>query len=300
MQELRSFFSQHEDLTQVILYAGVITSLWFAEMIVSLDGIKTKWKHSTVNTLFIFTALPIQLVLTTFVVMISGWANAHHWGLINFIPFHTNIWVYYIAMFMMMDFCEYVYHVTMHKVEALWKFHLVHHSDLKVDVSTTIREHPCETAIRTSFLMLWVFICGPAIGVLILRQTFQSFSNIVAHTEFRLPTRVNKIVSMVFITPNLHHVHHHYQLPYTDCNYGDVLSIWDRLFGTFGSLEKEKTVFGIDTHMDENLNGKFVNVLKIPFQKFDHPQRYGTPQEKDMHRAKEIQQTTEIAQEEPA
>lgn len=300
MQELRSFFSQHEDLTQVILYAGVITSLWFAEMIVSLDGIKTKWKHSTVNTLFIFTALPIQLVLTTFVVMISGWANAHHWGLINFIPFHTNIWVYYIAMFMMMDFCEYVYHVTMHKVEALWKFHLVHHSDLKVDVSTTIREHPCETAIRTSFLMLWVFICGPAIGVLILRQTFQSFSNIVAHTEFRLPTRVNKIVSLVFITPNLHHVHHHYQLPYTDCNYGDVLSIWDRLFGTFGSLEKEKTVFGIDTHMDENLNGKFVNVLKIPFQKFDHPQRYGTPQEKDMHRAKEIQQTTEIAQEEPA
>ncbi|SEP02706.1 sterol desaturase family protein [Mucilaginibacter sp. OK283] len=273
MHKLSLFFSQHEDLTQVLLYACVITGLWFAEMLASFDGIKIKWKHTSVNTLFIFTALPIQLVLTTFVVLISGWATAHHWGLINFIPFHTNPWVYYVVMFMMMDFCEYVYHVIMHKIEPLWKFHLVHHSDLKVDVSTTIREHPCETCIRTCFLMLWVFICGPAISVLILRQTFQSFSNIVAHTEFQLPSRLNKIIGLVFITPNLHHVHHHYQLPYTDCNYGDVLSIWDRLFGTYTNVDRKDIIFGIDTHMDENLNGRFLNVLKLPFQKFDHPQR---------------------------
>lgn len=273
MHKLSLFFSQHEDLSQVLLYAGVITGLWFAEMLVSHDGIKTKWQHSSVNTLFIFTALPIQLLLTTFVVLISGWVTARHWGLINLLPFHANHWVYYIALFMMLDLCEYIYHVTMHKAEPLWKFHLVHHSDLKVDVSTTIREHPCETCIRTCFLMLWVFICGPAIGVLILRQTFQSFSNIIAHTEFRLSPELNKFVGLIFITPNLHHVHHHYQLPYTDCNYGDVLSIWDRIFGTYANLEREDTVFGIDTHMDETMNGTFLNVLKIPFQKFDHPQK---------------------------
>jgi sterol desaturase/sphingolipid hydroxylase (fatty acid hydroxylase superfamily) len=271
MAELRSFFSTHEDLTQVILYAGIITSLWFSEMMVSAESIKFKWKHSTVNALFIFTALPIQLLLTTFVVLISKWAVTHHWGLINLIPHHHNHWVYYISLFILLDLCEYIYHVTMHKVEALWKFHLVHHSDLKVDVSTTTREHPCETAIRTSFLMLWVFICGPAIGVLILRQTFQSFSNIIAHTEFRLPEKVNSIVGLVFITPNLHHVHHHYQLPYTDCNYGDVLSIWDRLFGTYGKLSKTETVFGIDTHMNEQLNGNFIGAVKLPFQKFERP-----------------------------
>jgi len=273
MAELRSLFSHHEDLTQVILYAGIITGLWFAEMMASVESIRNKWKHSVVNTLFIFTALPIQLLLTTFVVLISAWVTAHHWGLITFIPYHYNHWVYYISLFILLDLCEYIYHVTMHKAEPLWKFHLVHHSDLKVDVSTTTREHPCETCIRTCFLMLWVFICGPAIGVLILRQTFQSFSNIVAHTEFRLPERVNKIVAMVFITPNLHHVHHHYQLPYTDCNYGDVLSIWDRLFGTYGQLSKAETVFGIDTHMDEKLNANFIGAVKIPFQKFERKPR---------------------------
>jgi sterol desaturase/sphingolipid hydroxylase (fatty acid hydroxylase superfamily) len=272
---IRHFFSTHEDLTQILLYAAVITTLWLAEVLVSTDGFRSKFKHSSVNLMFIFTALPIQLLLTTFIIIVLKWDNLHHWGLLNLMHFHTKGWMYYIVAFVLMDLCEYTYHVIMHKIDALWRFHLVHHSDLKVDVSTTTREHPCETFIRTGFLTLWVFLLGPVIGVLIIRQIFQTFANIIAHTEFRLSDRVNKIVGLIFITPNLHHVHHHYRLPYTDCNYGDVLSIWDRLFGTFGELEREDTHFGIDTHMDENVNGKFVNVVKIPFQKLErkkHPE----------------------------
>jgi len=274
MDELRTFFSSHEDVTQLILYAVVITSLWFSEMLISGYGLKNKWKHTSVNSLFIFTALPIQLFLTGFIVYISVWTNVHHWGLINFIPHHHNAWVYYIILFVLLDFCEYVYHVVMHKIDTLWKFHLVHHSDLHVDVSTTVREHPGETCVRTCCLMLWTFLLGPAVGVLILRQTFQTISNISAHTEFRLSDRANKIIGFIFITPNLHHVHHHHELPYTDCNYGDVLSIWDRLFGTYTELERDKTVFGIDTHMDEKINGKFLNVIKVPFQKLERKKNH--------------------------
>ncbi|MDB5134670.1 MAG: sterol desaturase family protein [Mucilaginibacter sp.] len=269
MAMLRHFFLTHEDLTQIILYAAVITFLWLAEVLVSADSLRSKFKHSSVNLLFICTALPIQLLLTTFIIIISKWDNLHHWGLLNLISWHSRGWTYYIIAFILLDLCEYTYHVIMHKVDALWKFHLVHHSDLKVDVSTTTREHPGETFVRTSFLILWVFLLGPIVGVLIVRQIFQSFSNIAAHTEFRLSGRANKIIGLLFITPNLHHVHHHYKLPYTDCNYGDVLSIWDRIFGTFNELDKEDTHFGIDTHMDENVNGKFVNVVKIPFQKLE-------------------------------
>jgi sterol desaturase/sphingolipid hydroxylase (fatty acid hydroxylase superfamily) len=269
MNFLRDFFFQHEDLAQVLIYAGLITFLWFAEVAFSVKDLTKKWKHSTVNIFFIFSALPIQLLLTVFIVIISNWAIKHHWGLINFFPSHHNKWVYYIGLFMALDFCEYIYHVIMHKTDLLWKFHLVHHSDLKVDVSTTLREHPCETFVRTSFLMLWVFILGPAVSVLLLRQIFQTFSNILSHTEFRLSNRANKIIGLLFITPNLHHVHHHYRLPYTDCNYGDVLSIWDRLFNTYAELDRTETVFGIDTHMDEEINGKYLNIIKIPFQKLE-------------------------------
>jgi len=274
MALLRHFFSTHEDLTQIILYATVITSLWLAEVLISADGLRSKFRHSSVNLMFIFTALPVQLTLTTFIIIVLKWDHFHNWGLLNLMHFHTHGWIYYIVAFVLMDLCEYTYHVIMHKIDALWKFHLVHHSDLKVDVSTTTREHPGETFVRTSFLTLWVFLLGPVLGVLIIRQIFQTFANIIAHTEFRLSDRVNKIVGLIFITPNLHHVHHHYRLPYTDCNYGDVLSIWDRLFGTFEELDREDTHFGIDTHMDENVNGKFLNVVKIPFQKLERKNHY--------------------------
>lgn len=263
----QSITSGHQDIIQVALYAFIICSLWITEVLFTGNYLHLKWKHSRVNMMFILTALPIQLFITTFVLMISAWAVQNHWGIIRFIPYHTNPWVYYISLFVLLDFCEYCYHVIMHKFDFLWKFHLVHHSDLMVDVSTTLREHPGETAVRTSFLMLWVFLLGPAVGVLILRQVFQTFSNIIAHTEFRLPKRLNKIIGTIFITPNLHHVHHHYQLPYTDCNYGDVLSIWDHLFRTFAQLDKEDTIYGIDTHMEPVTNGRFLNILKIPFKK---------------------------------
>ncbi|WP_419803021.1 sterol desaturase family protein [Mucilaginibacter sp.] len=269
---IRHFISTHQELVQVALYAVIITGLWLTEVMISGGFFHLKWQHSRVNLMFIFTALPIQLFLTGFVVLIIGWTNQHHWGLINFIPFHQNLWVYYISLFILLDFCEYCYHVIMHKTDFLWKFHLVHHSDLAVDVSTTVREHPGETIMRTCFSMLWVFLLGPAVGVLVLRQSVQSFSNISAHTTFRLPRKINNIIGKVFITPNLHHVHHHYQLPHTDRNYGDVLSIWDRLFGTFGELEERDTVFGIDTHMEPATNGIFMNTLKIPFQKLTRPE----------------------------
>lgn len=266
---ISQFNAEHRDSVQIILYIIVITGLWLAEKVVAAgaSSAKDKWQHNRVNLLFITTALPIQLLLTTFVLIILSWTNLHHWGLINYIPFHHNKWVYYISLFMLLDLGEYAYHLMMHKTDHLWRFHLVHHSDMHVDVSTTVREHPCETAIRTCFLMLWVFICGPVVGVLVLRQTFQSVFNIMAHTEFRLPKTLNKIVGYVFITPNLHHVHHHHALPYTDKNYGDVLSIWDRVFGTLAELDEKDTVFGIDTHMNPETTGRFTSILKIPFQK---------------------------------
>ncbi|MDN5289287.1 MAG: Fatty acid hydroxylase superfamily protein [Mucilaginibacter sp.] len=264
---IQSTISKHQDIVQLAYFALIIVSLWISEALFTNNVLHSKLKHSRVNLLFIFTALPIQLFMISIVLLISLWDNQHHWGFINYIPFHKNFWVYYISLFILLDLCEYIYHVIMHKFDFLWKFHLVHHSDLKVDVSTTIREHPGETFIRTCFLMLWVFLLGPVAGVLVLRQTFQTFSNIVAHTEFRLPSRTNKIIGIIFITPNLHHVHHHYQLPFTDRNYGDVLSIWDRLFGTYAELDKSKTIYGVDTHMEPTTNGRFLNILKIPFQK---------------------------------
>jgi len=87
------------------------------------------------------------------------------------------------------------------------------------------------------------------------------------HSNFRLPKRVDDVLSWVFITPNVHHVHHHYKMPYTDTNYGDILSIWDRLFGTFAQLDSEKVIFGVDTHFEDAQNASGFFLLRMPFLK---------------------------------
>jgi sterol desaturase/sphingolipid hydroxylase (fatty acid hydroxylase superfamily) len=148
---VHAFLSSHQDTVQLAYFALILISLWVSELIVGSSLVNQKLKHSSTNLLFIFTALPIQLGMITLVLLITVWTNQHHWGLINHLPWHKNAWVYYVTAFILMDLCEYTYHVIMHKFDFLWKFHLVHHSDLEVDVSTTIREHPGETFVRTSF-----------------------------------------------------------------------------------------------------------------------------------------------------
>ena len=264
----KQYFVSHPSSTQLILFAGIISSLWVIEAISLSTSLKDKWNHTVTNLLFIFTALPVQLIMTIFVLMISSWVVANHWGLLFLLPHHGSFLVEYILGFIVLDFCEYVYHIIMHKIKPFWKFHLIHHSDLGLDVSTTVREHPGETFFRMCFLIIWVFIVGASFGVLLLGQTIQTVANITSHTQFRLTGRAEKLIGWLFITPNLHHVHHHYQLPYTDCNYGDVLSIWDRVFGTYARpICESKLTYGIDTLMDKKVNAKFIEILKIPLRK---------------------------------
>ena len=91
------------------------------------------------------------------------------------------------------------------------------------------------------------------------------------HAYIRFPKQLDRLLSWVLVTPNMHRVHHHYTLPYTDSNYGNIFSIWDRLFGTFTSLDDEKIVFGIDTHMEDAEHSRIGNLLKIPFQPYRSP-----------------------------
>jgi sterol desaturase/sphingolipid hydroxylase (fatty acid hydroxylase superfamily) len=262
-----SYFITHPTGFQILLYAGLLTFIWLTEAYIATLPFKMKWQHSITNLLFVLTALPVQLLMTIFLIMMSTWVMAHHWGLLLQLPYHHGFFVKYFAGFILLDFFDYLYHVIMHKVKPLWKFHLVHHTDQKMDVSTTVREHPGETFFRMCFLIIWVFLTGASFELLLLRQTFQSIVNITSHTEFRLSEKNEKWLGLIFVTPNMHHVHHHYELPYTDCNYGDVLSIWDRLFGTYSELEASKTVFGIDSHMDKIVCKSFNQSMKIPFKK---------------------------------
>ncbi|MDA9555687.1 sterol desaturase family protein [Pelobium sp.] len=254
----------HASTQQVLFYAVVIVLLWHTELFLKGEGLKQKWKHTVFNIGFIITALCVQLPITVFVLKAIAWTGIHHWGIFYFLPFHQHfIWRAIVGL-ILLDFTEYLYHVAMHKFSYCWLFHLIHHTDTKLDVSTTVREHPIETFIRVTYLILVVLVTGVPIGVLMIRQFLQSLSNVASHTSISLSHRIESVLRWVFITPDLHKVHHHHELPYTDCNYGDILCVWDRLFGTYQELNPSEIKYGLDTAHPEKINS-FKELITYPF-----------------------------------
>ena len=149
--------------------------------------------------------------------------------------------------------------------------HLVHHTDHKVDTTTGNRHHPLESVIRFSFTLMGVFIVGTPIALVFLYQSLSVVFTQLTHANIRMPKSVDKAISYVFVSPDMHKIHHHYRLPYTDANYGNIFSIWDRLLGTYMYLDREKIVYGVDVFPDEAKNSNVVDLLKQPFQKYDRP-----------------------------
>lgn len=268
---MQHFLTTYGNLFQLIVF---LLTLWIGWIIENAAGLRmpySKWKHAFLNATFSLTNLPGQLILGTAFIKTIRWTSSQKLGLLWLMPFRIHAGWSFLFVFICLDLGEYIYHVVMHKVKRLWMFHIVHHSDHQVDVSTTFREHPGENLIRLSFTLLWVVLSGATFWMLVLRQLIQAVSTLVAHLNYRLPDRADSILGLVFITPNLHQVHHHYQQPYTDCNYGDVLSIWDRLFGTFRRLPAPSLCFGVDTFMAPEDTNSFRKLLALPFRKYRSP-----------------------------
>ena len=268
MNHFVTFLFHSSGETEALIFSTVLFACWNIENLAGLVVGYGKWKHAFLNAKFVLTGIAPQFVMSLLFVKTMRWTIVHHFGILNHLPYMKHPFVLFMVSFILLDFGEYIYHVIMHKIKRLWMFHAVHHSDNIVDVSTTLREHPGENLIRNSFTLLWIFFSGAIFWTFFLRQIIQIASNLLAHMNCRLPKKLDAVLGFVFITPNLHQVHHHYQRPYTDCNYGDVLSIWDRLFGTFCSLPYEDIVFGVDVYMDKKVNSRYFSLIKLPFGKY--------------------------------
>ena len=150
----------------------------------------------------------------------------------------------------------------------MWKFHIIHHSDKNVDVTTGLRHHPGETVFRILFTILGVYVSGASIGMVMLYQSLSVLFAHITHANISLPKNFDRIMSYLFVTPNMHKVHHHYKLPLTDSNYGNIFSVWDRIFGTYSYVDDSKSlVYGIDTHINDKKIDSFSDLLLIPFKK---------------------------------
>ncbi|MEP3211119.1 MAG: sterol desaturase family protein [Maribacter sp.] len=275
MEEIIKYFESIPPLHRSLILVGGITFFWVLEGILPLFRFKyKKWKHALPNFFFTLTTIIVNFPLAYLLLKTSDWTIANDFGIINWLP-QMPFWLYVVLGLMLLDFIgAYMAHLVEHKVKPLWMIHLVHHTDHNVDTTTANRHHPLESVIRYLFTLFGVFIVGAPIGLIMLYQSLSVVLSQFNHANIQLPRAVDKALSYIIVSPDMHKVHHHYKLPYTDSNYGNIFSFWDRLFGTFLSFDRDKIVYGVDTFFNEEENGKIGVLLKQPFHKYKKPTGY--------------------------
>jgi sterol desaturase/sphingolipid hydroxylase (fatty acid hydroxylase superfamily) len=191
----------------------------------------------------------------------------------------TDLWrrvglpmaVQIIAGLVILDFSAgYVTHRLLHLFPILWRFHRVHHSDGFVDATTTYRTHPVETVWRFLFVVGPVWMLGIPAQAVVIQRLVSAANGILEHANIRLWTPLDRVMSLVWVTPNVHKIHHSRELAETNSNYGNVLTIYDRLFRTFTSSGRaERVVYGLDD-ADPTRIGSFRGLVSMPFQQQVH------------------------------
>ncbi len=137
----------------------------------------------------------------------------------------------WIGVFLVRDLVYYWVHRMEHMVRILWASHLVHHSPETIGMSTAVRV-PWMEALYKPWFGLWMPLLGfnPIAGIAF--DVFAATLSQVQHTEL-FPANRRSVIGLLFVTPSSHRVHHGYNPEYLDKNFGAVLIVWDRLFGTY-------------------------------------------------------------------
>lgn len=270
MDKIISYFSTLEQrpLERMALLVGGLLFFWILEGAIPLLGLKykrTKLSHALVNFGFTVIHLIIHTGLAVFIVMLSDWCRQADFGLVYWL--HTGIWGTIAIGVLALDFSSWLVHWVMHKNRFLWRFHLIHHSDNKVDVTTGLRHHPGDSLLRGIFFLLLILVSGAPMYSVMIYQTLVVVFTAFTHANISLPPAIDKVLSYVFVSPNMHKVHHHWMQPYTDTNYGAVFSIWDRFFRTFSSLPVKELRYGLDRYYPNEKDEDFISLMKDPFIK---------------------------------
>ena len=272
METIITYFETIPSLHRSLILIGGITFFWLLEGVLPLFNFKyKKWKHALPNLFFTGTTIVINFSLAFLLLNTADWVQTSNFGIINWLP-EMPLWLYTILGVLLLDFFgAYLAHFVEHKVKPLWMVHLVHHTDHKVDTTTANRHHPLESMIRFLFTLLGVFVIRTPIALVMLCQSMSLIFTQFTHANIKINKSVDKALSYLIVSPDMHKIHHHNLLPYTDSNYGNIFSIWDRIFGTYMYMKREDIVYGVDTFPDEATNSSLVDLLKQPFQGYRKP-----------------------------
>ncbi|WP_202971621.1 sterol desaturase family protein [Flavobacterium davisii] len=272
MHEIINYFETIPSSHRSLILFGGIAFFWILESgFPRFQFQYNKSEHALLNLFFTFTTIIVNFLLAILLFKSSIWNTQNHFGILHWFSI-TNLGLQCIIGLLVMDFIgAYLPHYLQHKIKFLWRFHLIHHTDTWLDTTSANRHHPGESIFRFLFTALAVLFTGAPIWLFFMYQSCSVILSQFNHSNIQFPNWLNSLLALVLITPKIHRIHHHYQLPYTNSNYGNIFSIWDRFLRTYTKLADDKIIFGIDTYMSKEEHNNLKNLLSIPFQKYRDP-----------------------------
>lgn len=207
----------------------VVTWEGFAPRRRGQDLLRRRWRGNI--ALGIINVATVHLILPVTAIGFSIAVQEYGGGILRWID--SPFWVSAIIGFLAIDFGRYLHHYLLHRVPFLWRMHRIHHADQDYDFTVGLRFHPFEGLFVIIFAFGVIALVGPPPIAVLVAEVAIAVSGLVIHANGRTPRWVEKYVRMVFVTPDMHRVHHSVVRAEHNSNFSGLHSFWDKIFGTY-------------------------------------------------------------------
>ena len=228
--------------------------------------VQNRWKRMFINFVVSIPAFALLRVLfIPTIVWLAVQNQTWQIGLNHF--FDTPLIIKYIIAFVLLDYSNYIWHILLHKLPILWRFHLVHHTDLDLDITTAFRFHFGEMIASVFFRGAAVVLIGASPVIVLVYEIFFEAATQFHHSNTKLSFQFEKVINYLIVTPRMHGIHHSMIKRETDSNYSVIFSCWDRIHKTIRlNIHQNEIVTGLPSYADEKelTIGK---LLVLPFTK---------------------------------
>lgn len=247
-------------LPYVVFVAVVISEIFLPQNLDSMSDLRRWFVNSVLYVLGGLSVRAFLLFLTAVGVSVFGSAASENSSSVVFVTV-----IFTIILF---DFVGYLQHAIYHAIPALWKFHQIHHSDIRLDFSTAIRFHPVEVLITVSIDAILIVSFEIPSYAIAVHGVLITISGIIVHSNTRLFDPVDRLFRTVVVTPNMHRIHHSTNTEHYNKNFGVVLSFWDRLFNSYLALPRKDLLeleYGVSSQVEAS-DLTVRRLLLLPFK----------------------------------
>lgn len=261
-----------ETVARLAGFGGVLLLMLLWEQLRPLHADARRWPRRRVNLLIVLVdTVVLRLGLPLLAAGAAVIANERSLGLLNAVDWPW--WLELSLALLVFDLVIYWQHRLFHRIQPLWRLHAMHHSDLIMDSTTGLRFHPLEIVLSMLIKVAVVLVMGAPWLAVVVFEIVLNATALFNHGNVALPGWLERPLRLVFVTPEMHRVHHSVHADEHHSNFSFNLSVWDRLFGSYRAQPRDghlRMTMGLARFRQTEDQGVLALMLQ-PFRRGESP-----------------------------